>query len=248
MKVSVIIPAAGESKRFGGEKKKIFAKIAGQCVFLRALELFVNREDVCQVILVVGKDDIDTIKTNYGDSLNKMDVEIVIGGPSRTESVRNALLKVNEQADFVCVHDAVRPCVSQLWIDKVFEAADKHGSAILAYPIYATVKKIGKDSEIIQTIRRDDLWQAQTPQVFRKDILMQAYQNASGSADDDAALVEAIGEKVIIVPGDPRNIKITTREDLELAQAIINTLPKHKSEISTNPLKKQNSKIEDKFH
>ncbi|RKY63518.1 MAG: 2-C-methyl-D-erythritol 4-phosphate cytidylyltransferase [Candidatus Latescibacterota bacterium] len=248
MKVSVIVPAAGKSKRFGGEEKKIFAKIAGQCVFLRTLELFINREDVCQVILVVGKDDIDTIKTNYGDTLNKMNVEMVIGGATRTESVRNALVKVNDQADFVCVHDAVRPCVSQLWIDKVFEAADKYGSAILAHPIHETVKKVGKDNEIIQTVRRDDLWQAQTPQVFRKEILMRAYQNASGSADDDAALVEAIGEKVIIVPGDPRNIKITTREDLELAKAVIDTLPKPGIENSTSPIEEISDKIEDKFH
>ncbi len=236
MKVSVIIPAAGESKRFGGKSKKIFAQIAGRCVLLRTLELFVNRKDVCQVILVVAQEDSETIRTRYGSNLSMMGIETVIGGPTRTKSVSNALTKVNSQADYVCVHDAVRPCVSQLWIDKVFQAACEHGSAILAYPIHGTVKKLGRDNEIIQTVRRDDLWQAQTPQVFRKEILIRAYQNAPGRADDDAALVEAIGEKVIVVPGDPRNIKITTREDLVLAQAVIDTLPKPKIAGPTNPL------------
>ncbi len=237
MKVSVIIPAAGASKRFGGKTRKIFERIKGQPVFIRAIELFVNRNDVCEVQLVVADEDKETMKTRYAANIGFMGVRLADGGATRTESVRNALANVSDEAEYVCVHDAARPCVSQLWIDKVFAAAEKTGSAILAYPLHGTLKKVAADNLIEQTLPREGLWEAQTPQVFSKDILKRAYENADGQADDDAALVEALGEQVTVVAGDPRNIKITTKNDLALAAAVVDSLPKPKLAKHAGPFK-----------
>ncbi len=236
MKASVIIPAAGASTRFGGKGKKIFERMKGRPVFIRSVELFVNRDDVCQVLLVVSDDDMTVIKEHYAANLGFMGVKVVIGGSERTDSVRNALAEVAAEADYVCVHDGVRPCVSQLWIDDVFAEAAKTGAAILAYPVHGTLKKVAGDSGIIEgTTDREGLWEAQTPQVFRKELLLRAYESADGAATDDAGLVEALGEPVAVVRGDPRNIKITTRSDLALAAAVVDSLPKPKPKRSARP-------------
>jgi 2-C-methyl-D-erythritol 4-phosphate cytidylyltransferase len=235
MKVSVIIPAAGASSRYGGKNKKIFERLNGRPVFIRAIELFVNREDVCQVLLVVAPEDMETMKERFGGNLGFMGVQVVEGGSERTESVRNALAKVASEADFVCVHDAVRACVSQVWIDEVFKVAGKTGAAILACPLHGTLKKVGPDNRITETVERSALWEAQTPQVFRKDVLTRAYGAAKSGATDDAALVEAIGEPVTVVRGDPRNIKITTPGDLGFASAVVDALPQPKPKKSAGP-------------
>lgn len=261
MKVSVIVAAAGRGERFGGKQNKILAKVAGRPMFLLTLELFANRDDVCQVILVVNGDDEALIKERFGSNLGFMGVQVVTGGAARTESIRNALALVNEEADLVAVHDAVRPCVSQLWLDSVFAEADRTGAAILAYPLHGTLKKVqtstrtaggaqatlggepvpGMDAkakkvyQITETVCRDGLWEAQTPQVFRREVLTAAYEQATEAATDDAALVEASGHAVHIVMGDPRNIKVTTRGDLALAAAVIGTLPKPKPKRDGNP-------------
>lgn len=235
MKVAVIIPAAGASSRFGGRGKKIFERLKDSPVFLRCLELFVNRDDVCQVQLVVAAEDLETFKTQYAAAIGFMGVKLTTGGASRTESVRNALASLPGEAEFVCVHDAVRPCVSPLWIDEVFAAAAKVGAAILAYPVHGTLKKVGADNRVAQTVDREGLWEAQTPQVFRKDLLLKAYENAPAAATDDAALVEALGAPVAVVRGDPRNIKITTRADLALAAAVVDSLPQPKPKPTAGP-------------
>ena len=234
-KVSVIVPAAGSGKRFGGRSNKIFQRIGGeQPIFIRTLEAFANRKDVCQVQLVVSQADLEEMKTRFGSNLGFMGVKLLAGGASRTDSVRNALANVEEQAELICVHDAVRPCIAQPWIDDVFAEAGKTGAAILAYPIHGTLKKVSAAGVIDETISRSELWEAQTPQVFRKDVLLKAY--ASGAqATDDAALVEASGHPVHVVLGDPRNVKITTPGDLAFAAAVIKTLPKPKLDDYVHP-------------
>ena len=225
MKVAVIIPAAGASRRFGGRTKKIFEWIKDRPVFIRSIELFVNRDDVAGVQLVAAAEDMEMLKTRFAANLGFMGVKLTPGGAERTDSVRNALASLPPEADFVCVHDAVRPCVSSLWIDAVFAAAQKTGAAILAYPVHGTLKKVDRNDRITETIERAGLWEAQTPQVFARDLLERAYERASGPATDDAALVEALGETVTVVRGDPRNVKITTRSDLALAEAVVDSLP-----------------------
>ncbi len=234
--VAVIVPAAGAGKRFGGRKNKIFERIKGQPVFLRTLEAFTRRDDICQTVLVVSAEDAEPMKTSYGGHLGFMGVRLVEGGPTRRDSVRNALAQLPEEAEWICVHDAVRPCVSPLWIDAVLAEARKAGAAILAYPIHGTLKKVSEAHVIDQTVCRADLWEAQTPQVFRREILLKAYEaEHSNDVTDDAQLVEAMGQPVSVVLGDPRNIKITTQADLALAAAVIGTLPKPKPKGPDHP-------------
>lgn len=235
-KFAVIVPGAGSGSRFkaaGGQftasGNKIFQRIKDQPVFIRTLEAFSSRDDVCQVQLVVSGDDMAEVKEKYGGNLGFMGVKLTEGGAIRAESVRNALANVDKDAEFVCVHDAARPCISQLWIDAVFDEAVKTGAAILAYPVHGTLKKVSDSKVIDETVSRSGLWQAQTPQVFRKDLMLKAYAGDMADVTDDAQLVERIGHPVSVVMGDPRNIKITTPSDLSLAAAVIDTLPKPKN-------------------
>jgi len=233
-KVSVIVVGAGAGRRFGGTESKIFQRIGGAPVFLRALEPFASRQDVCQILLVISAADIERVKERFGANLGFMGVVLVEGGATRTASVRNALAHVIPQADLVAVHDAVRPCLAQEWIDAVFAQADKTGAALLAYPVHGTLKTATPEGLVERTLPRATVWEAQTPQVFRKDLLLRAYAGNT-EATDDAALVEAVGHPVSIVIGDPRNIKITTPRDLAVAAAVIGTLPKPKPSRLTHP-------------
>lgn len=227
-KVAVIVPGAGAGERFGGERNKIFEKIKDQPMFLRTLEVFTGRRDVVQTIFVCSAADMDEVKDKYGGHLSFMGVTLVEGGKTRSESVRNALAKVCDEAEMVAVHDAARPCVSRVWVDAVFAEADKTGAALLALPLHGTLKRVADSGIVDETLPRADyknLWEAQTPQVFGKTVLEEAY--ASGKdATDDAALVEALGRPVSVVTGDPRNIKVTTPADLAFANAVVNSLPK----------------------
>ncbi len=232
-KFSVIVVAAGKGARFDDKENKIFTRIEDQPVFLRALQLFCNREDVCQTILVVSPGDIEKMKSQYSANLGFMGVNLVEGGTERFESVAKGLAKVVEEADFVAVHDAVRICVAQQWIDKIFEAAVRWGTAVPTTPVTATLKRIGDQNEVGETIPRSGLHMAQTPQVFRRKILQDAYSQLGGDgADsegnaitDDAQVVTSAGTSVTAVESDARNIKITTKSDLGLAKAILRSLP-----------------------
>lgn len=234
-KFAVIVPGAGSGTRFGGKRNKIFERIGEQPIFIRTLEAFTSREDVCGIQLVVSAADLPELRERYGGHLGFMGVKVTQGGASRAESVRKALALVPAEADYVCVHDAVRPCVSPLWIDAVFAQAVKAGAAILAYPVHGTLKKVSAANVIVETVPRSELWEAQTPQVFRKDLLERAYSGELSGITDDAQLVEALGQAVSIVLGDPRNIKITTPGDLSLAAAVIGSLPKPKPKGSDHP-------------
>jgi len=232
-KIAVIIPAAGESKRFGDSPKKPYANLDGRPVFIRTLERFINREDVCQTILVVGPDDVEEVKRKYGANLAFMGVKLVEGGQQRYESVAKGLEEVSAEAELVAIHDAVRPCVTDEMIEAVFTQAAKSGAAILACPVRSTLKRVGPSGVIEGTVPREGLYEAQTPQVFRRDWLIEAYQKRSEAPQpitDDAQLVEWAGQKVSVVEADASNIKITTRGDLRLAEAILKSRPKPKAE------------------
>jgi len=237
-KVAVIVAAAGASKRFGGPVKKPFANIDGRPVVIRTLELFVNREDVCRILLAVGEEDYEMVKTKFGANLGFMGVKLVRGGAERWQTVRNALQNVGDDADLLAVHDAVRPCLTKAKITEVFEAAEKFQAAILAAPIGETIKRVGSDNTIEATVDRQGLYLAQTPQVFKRQTLIDAYEKLSETTDrptDDAQVVERAGGTVAIVECDQSNIKITRQGDLKLAQAILKTLPKPKKTGPTGP-------------
>lgn len=229
-KFAVILPAAGKSSRFHDKHyKKPFVPLAGRAVWLHSAERFLNRDDVAQVILVISPDDRESFHMKFGANVAILGVEVIDGGAERSDSVSAALAHVKPDADFVAVHDAARPCIVDAWIDKVFEAATKTGAAIFAIPVAGTLKRVHQDQTVDQTVSRGKLWEAQTPQVFRRQLIMDAYaQRGDEPATDDAQLVERTGHPVHVVTGSSLNLKITTREDLRLAEQAIKALPKPK--------------------
>ena len=146
---------------------------------------------------------------------------VVAGGENRVDSIRNGLIAVSAKVDYVAIHDAARPCVSEQEISAVFSAAKKHGAALLAAPVIGTVKKV-IDGQVEMTVPREAYWEAQTPQVFRRDLIIEAYQQRTRDIPtDDAQLVEHLGKPVFIVPADRGNIKITTQSDLVQAKYLV---------------------------
>lgn len=221
---AVILPAAGKSTRFGGKEKKPYVNLDGTAVWLRTANLFANRTDVVQTILVISPDDRELVLRRYSANLMFLGVKVVDGGAERFVSVANALQLVKPEADFVAVHDAVRPCTPAALIDSLFAAAVKHGAAVPGLAVADTLKRVDNQMLVTQTVPRLGLWQAQTPQVFRKDWLVEAYERTgamSKDTTDDAMLVEAAGHPVRVVPGSSFNLKITTGEDLKIASAYL---------------------------
>jgi 2-C-methyl-D-erythritol 4-phosphate cytidylyltransferase len=236
---AVILPAAGRSTRFGDPKqKKIFAELDGRAVWLRAVEPFINRDDVGQTIVVIAPEDRELFERRFRASVAFMNIRVIDGGAERSDSVAKALEVVDPSIEFVAVHDAARPCLTGEWIDAVFAAAKTHGAALLAIPVADTVKRVGTDRFTTETISRDGLYLAQTPQVFRREWLLRAYANRSrlgAVVTDDTQLVEAIGHPCAVVEGSPLNVKITTGADLRLASAVLQALPKPKREGPAHP-------------
>jgi len=223
--VAVIIPAAGRSARFGGPEKKPFVQLGGRPLWQRSVELFLAHASVVRVYLVLAADDRAAFIEQHAAFLSSTRIEIVDGGEERFESVANALNRVHNDIELVAVHDAVRPLTPMKLIDAVFAAAAVHGAAMPAIPVADTLKRVDDMTKrITETVPRAGLWAAQTPQVFRRDWLVAAYakrRSVTGSITDDAQLVESLGHAVYVVPGSPINFKITTRDDLALAEAVL---------------------------
>jgi 2-C-methyl-D-erythritol 4-phosphate cytidylyltransferase len=238
---AVILPAAGRSTRFGDPKqKKIFAELDGRAVWLRAIEPFVNRDDVVQTIVVIAPEDRELFERRFRASVAFMNIRVIDGGAERCDSVARALEVADPACDFIAVHDAARPCLTGEQIDAVFAAGVAHGAALLAIPVSDTVKRVGTDRFITETIPRGGLYLAQTPQVFRRELLLRAYANRGrlehgGTATDDTQLVEAIGHPCAVVEGSALNLKITTAADLRLASAVLQALPKPKRDGPVHP-------------
>ena len=233
-KYAVILPAAGKSSRFGGLEKKPFVSLAGRPVWVRSAELFWNRPDVTKVSVVLDPEDRDEFLSRFGHLLAFANAALVDGGAERFESVANALAGLDAEAEFVAVHDAVRPLTPPQAIDAVFAAAAEHGAALLGVPVADTLKRVDPTTgRIVDTVPRAGLWQAQTPQVFRRDWLTDAYARRgelSAAITDDAQLLEACGRPVVVVPGSPTNFKITTRDDLAHAEKVLAEPPARKDE------------------
>jgi len=236
-KFAVILPAAGRSSRFQDKSyKKPYAPLANKAVWLHSAERFINRSDVAQTILVISPEDRADFMMKFGANIAILGVELVDGGEQRADSVEAALARVKPQIDVVCVHDAARPCLTDAWIDEIFAAAMKTDAAIFAIPISGTIKRVNADHKIEETVPRQNLWEAQTPQVFRRKLLLDAYAMRDGfNATDEAQLVVRIGHPVTIVTGSPINIKITTNEDQRFAEYALKALPKPKLGGMMNP-------------
>lgn len=235
---AAIVCAAGASKRFGGKRKKPFVDVAGRAAFLRSIELFAERDDVKQVLLGIPQEDEELVKMKWGAALSFHGAKVFIGGAQRFETVAKGLEQVDEDVEFVIVHDAARCCVTKEWLNKVLAKAEEKGAAMLACAVKDTIKR-AEGETIVETIDRANLYAAQTPQVFRKELLQRAYANLknmdASKVSDDSQLVEALAEKVWIVETDASNIKITQGSDIKIAEAIIKGRPKPKPKGPMGP-------------
>jgi 2-C-methyl-D-erythritol 4-phosphate cytidylyltransferase len=236
---AVILPAAGRSSRFGDPtRKKIYADLDGRAVWLRAVEPFVNRDDVTQVIVAIAADDREMFERRYRPSVAFLNITVIEGGAERHDTIARALDAVSPECQFVAVHDAARPCLPTEVVDAVFAAARETGAAVPGIAVADTLKRVDpKTRHIVETVPRANLVAMQTPQAFRRKLLEQAYANRSEVAGitDDAQLVEALGHPIRIVDGSPFNLKITTAGDLIVAAALLQAMPRPKREGPAHP-------------
>lgn len=221
--VSVIFPAAGQGKRMQAGLNKVFLELAGKPILVHTLLKFSKVSEVGELIVVVGSEEVAIIEQLLKDIAGLKPYKVVAGGSERQYSVLNGLKCASQAADVVLVHDAARPLVSMATIENVITAARKYGGAIAAVPEKNTIKEV-VDGVVVNTPDRSSLWAVQTPQGFWRDILFAANEKAMQDnflGTDDASLVERLGKKVHIVMSDYRNIKLTTPEDLIMAEAFM---------------------------
>ena len=204
--------------------RKPYLDLNGTPVLLRSVSAFASVDSVKEMIVVINAADEEMVEERWGKQLRSMKVaHICFGGASRQESVTQGLAHAADSSELIAIHDAVRPLVRPSLIGQAIEAAGRVGAAMLAAPVKATIKDVGPDHIIRETIPREALWAAQTPQVFRRDLILRAYEQArldGVQATDDAQLVERLGAPVAIVESTDENIKITTPEDLVIARAL----------------------------
>ena len=225
MRVSAILVGAGLGLRMGGTIKKPFLQIHGKPIFLHTIERFSQIDTITEIVCVAGETEIRSLREQWQDILDTNKVKkIVPGGKRRQDSVYNGLCQTETDAEIVLIHDIVRPLVRKEHIEAVITKTREFHAAILAVPMKATVKEAGNNLRIQRTIPRSSLWMAQTPQGFEKNLLVKVFnqlKNSDIEFTDDAEMVEKTGHPVYIVPGTDENIKITTPEDLLIAEALL---------------------------
>jgi 2-C-methyl-D-erythritol 4-phosphate cytidylyltransferase len=231
MKTVAIIVAGGKGKRMGGPKQ--FLEINGKPMLSWTISVFQKTGIIDGIILVVAREQMKQArKLKFAKIFS-----IVAGGEERQDSVKNGLRALPPSVEMVAIHDGARPLITEEIIVRAVKAAQKEGAVVVGVPVKDTLKKVKYQKsclpagtaniknkvEIIETIDRAELWQAQTPQVFRKDLLLKAYRSphARFEATDDACLVEKLGYSVTMVMGSAQNLKVTTREDLTMAAALL---------------------------
>jgi len=241
MKVFVIIPAAGLGTRMApaagakgtsgkkaGPRSKQFTELGGTPILIHTLRKFAALDAISEISIALRENEIEGFRTRLagaGKELARKKIELVVGGEHRQQSVENALNAISAAPDdIILVHDAVRPFVSKEVIEDVIEGATKYGAAIAGLPAVDTVKQVERTAEgalIKATIPRASVVMAQTPQGFRYDVIRKAFDEAAADGflgTDEASLAERSGHPVAVVMGSPRNIKITTPADMELAE------------------------------
>ena len=228
MKVSAIIPVAGRGKRFGGKTPKQFLNIGDQSIIEITLKKFLSHDAINHGVVVVSDREVEFSRNLFRqiDGFEKK-FKIVIGGNKRQNSVYNGLENIPSDTDIVIIHDGVRPLVSSQLITKSIQTASATGACIAATPVKDTIKRVQNET-IIETISRDHLWQAQTPQAFKYSVLKEAHKKAKEAgfySTDDSSLVEWNGHPVNIILGEYSNIKITTTIDLNLSRLLYQKVP-----------------------
>ncbi len=228
MRALAIILAGGAGKRMGAAINKQFLLIDKKPIIAHTLGVFENCRAIDGIYLVVNKNDPALIREKILEKyrFNKL-MKLVIGGKLRQDSVRNGLEAIEDPCDIVVIHDGARPFVSPSFIEKGISLMEVFDAVIPALPVKDTVKIISKEGFVSKTLARDALWNVQTPQTFRRELIVKAYKEGMEKklyGYDDATFVEQMGKKVKVIEGSPYNIKITTPEDLAIARGILSQL------------------------
>jgi len=225
MKVSAIIPAAGQGTRMGSSTPKQFLLLNGQPILHHTLRAFETCGLVNSVTLVMPKNELEQARKRWLENYNIVK-NIVQGGKERQDSVHNGFKAIDADTDIVIVHDGVRPFVTPDMIGRSIEEAQKFGAAITAIPVNDTIKQTDSEDFVTRTVDRNGLWRVQTPQAFQYAILAEAFQKAMNDSyygTDEGSLLEYAGKKLKIIEGSELNIKITRPEDLILGEGILNS-------------------------
>jgi 2-C-methyl-D-erythritol 4-phosphate cytidylyltransferase len=225
MKADAIIVSAGKGQRFMEGRKKQFFLLADKPILTHTLDKFENCPLIDSILLVVGQEDMDyCLKEIIEKNRYRKISQIVPGGKRRQDSVKNGMDALSRDANIVVIHDGVRPFVTREMIEDSIHSAQRFGAVVMAMPVKETIKMADADGTVLKTLDRESLWQIQTPQTFQAHVIKEAYQKATENGfvgTDDASLVERLGIKVHILPGSYTNIKITTPEDLILANLFL---------------------------
>jgi 2-C-methyl-D-erythritol 4-phosphate cytidylyltransferase/2-C-methyl-D-erythritol 2,4-cyclodiphosphate synthase len=231
--ITAIIPAAGLGARFGGSQPKQLIALGGRPILQRAIEVFLAHPRVTDVVVALPRELADQPPAYLRGTPKP--IQVVEGGARRQDSVACAFEHASRRADLVVIHDAARPLVSADLVSQTIDAAVEHGAAIAAVPATDTVKRSNASRVVIDTLPRAEIFLAQTPQAFRVAVLRDALTRVGRSVEvtDEARLVELAGYPVKVVEGDPRNIKITTPEDLAVAERMLGPLPKRSIEAGS---------------
>jgi len=217
VRVGVAVPAAGAGTRMRGARKP-FLELLGEAVLARALAPFLAEPRVCAVVVALSPDDFRDAPGWITDLDSR--VQVVQGGTTRTESVRNALLALPEALDIIAVHDAARPLVTAATVTACIDLAVTGVGAVAGCPAVDTLKRVSPQGRVLDTPDRSSLWHAHTPQVFPAALIRRAYREGT-EGTDDAALVERIGGVIHMVDGGSENIKVTRPTDVAVAEAIL---------------------------
>ena len=218
-KVGALIVAAGTSSRMGGIDK-VFARLGQEPLLARVVAVFQNCPSVDEVVIVLARKNLEQGRKLAKEHGWPKVIAICPGGLRRQDSVRQGLRRLTN-CDWVVIHDGARPCVSADLIERGLIAARESGAAVAGVPVNDTIKFVSLRCFVQQTLMRQSLWAAQTPQVFRYDLIMEAYRQVNAEVTDDAALVEQLGHKVEVYMGSYQNIKVTTPEDLAMAEVLL---------------------------
>lgn len=222
--ITALIPAAGQGTRMGSTINKQLMLLGGKPLLIRTLEIFQHCDPVDNIVLVAAAGEEENLRQLSGKYRITKVTDVVTGGQERQDSVARGLEALPPETDLVAVHDGARPLLLFNNLLEVLGAAEKTGAAVLAMPVKDTLKVVNERGRVLETPDRSTLWAVQTPQVFRRDIIKAAYEKANGegyTGTDDASLVERWGFPVQVVRGSYENIKITTPDDLELAELLL---------------------------
>ena len=212
----------------GGASPKQYLGIAGRPLLWHTLNALCGHTRIEHVFLVLASGDTLFARHDWGDFAARL-TPLYCGGATRAASVFNGLLAARDlmaENDWILVHDAVRPCLRAAEIDRLSaELGEDHTGGLLAVPLSDTLKRASPDARVVRTEPREDLWLAQTPQMFRYRLLLEALRRSDpGTVTDEASAIEALGLKPKLVAGDPRNIKVTYPDDLRLAELILKSM------------------------